>query len=184
MGVMHVAARVSRPDGRGRAIELRLLVDTGAVYSVLPEAVWRPLKLRPMDRAEFGLADGSVISRDVSECRFEIQGKTATSPVVLGERGDGALLGAVTLETLGLMLNPLTREIRPMRLMLATCPRAVGFPQRGDAHGRAPRPASSSSSARSRSTVRASSRQRRMTSHKRGPLVDAVSDGAGAPVRR
>jgi hypothetical protein len=29
------------------------------------------------------------------------------------------LLGAVTLETLGFMLNPLTREIRPMRLMLA-----------------------------------------------------------------
>ena len=29
------------------------------------------------------------------------------------------LLGAVTLETLGLMVNPLTRELLPMRLMLA-----------------------------------------------------------------
>jgi aspartyl protease family protein len=121
MGVMYVAATVSRSDGRGRAVPLRLLVDTGAIYSVLPEETWRALKLRPTDRAEFSLADGSVISRDVSECRFDLQGKSATSPVVLGQSGEGPLLGAVTLETLGLMLNPLTREIRPMRLMLAAC---------------------------------------------------------------
>jgi predicted aspartyl protease len=120
MGIMYVAAKVSRPDGRGAGVELRLLVDTGAVYSVLPAETWQALKLRPHDRAEFTLADGSVISRDVSECRFEIHGKGATSPVVLGERREGPLLGAVTLETLGLMLNPLTREIRPMRLLLAT----------------------------------------------------------------
>ena len=40
---------------------------------------------------------------------------------MLGEDDEGPLLGAVTLETLGLMLNPLTREIRPMRLMLTAC---------------------------------------------------------------
>jgi len=121
MGIMYVAAILSRSDGRGRSISLRLLIDTGAVYSVLPEEAWRGLKLRPMDRVDFTLADGSVISRDVSECRFQLQGKTATSPAVLGEGDEGPLLGAVTLETFGLMLNPLTREIRPMRLMLAAC---------------------------------------------------------------
>ena len=31
-----------------------------------------------------------------------------------GERDDAPLLGAVTLETLGLMVNPLTREVRLM----------------------------------------------------------------------
>jgi len=39
----------------------------------------------------------------------------ATSPVVLGEADDAPLLGAVTLATLGLMVNPLTREVIPMR---------------------------------------------------------------------
>jgi clan AA aspartic protease len=125
MGIMHVAAIVRRGDRRRKGVEVRLLVDTGAVYSVLPHEVWQALKLQPMDRADFTLADGSVITRDVSECRFEIQGKAATSPVVLGEAGEGPLLGAVTLETLGLMLNPLTREIRPMRLMLAEVARSA-----------------------------------------------------------
>lgn len=94
-------------------------MDSGALYSVLPETVWRKLKLKPERTAEFVLADGTTITRGVSECRFEIEGTAATSPVVLGEGDDGALLGAVTLETLGLMLNPLNRELVPMRLMLA-----------------------------------------------------------------
>ena len=78
-------------------------------------------QVAPDDRADFSLADGSVISREVSECRFTLYGKTATSPVVLGEGDEGPLLGAVTLETLGLLLNPLTREIRPLRLTLVAC---------------------------------------------------------------
>jgi len=38
---------------------------------------------------------------------------------VCGEDRDSALLGAVTLETLGLMLNPLNRQLLPMRLLLS-----------------------------------------------------------------
>jgi hypothetical protein len=43
----------------------------------------------------------------------------AMSPVVLGGRGDVALLGAVTLETLGLVLNPFTWRLKPARMTLA-----------------------------------------------------------------
>ena len=75
-----------------------------------PEEIWRALRLKAEREAEFTLADGTPIERGVSECQFEIRGEAATSPVVLGQDNDGALLGAVTLETLGLMLNPLTRE--------------------------------------------------------------------------
>jgi len=86
---------------------------------VLPEETWRALRLKAEREVEFTLADGTPIKRGVSECRVEIRGAAATSPVVLGEEHDGALLGAVTLETLGLMLNPLTREILPMRMALS-----------------------------------------------------------------
>lgn len=98
---------------------VKLLVDSGAIYSVLPEDVWRGLHLEPSRDVEFTLADGTTITRGVSECRFEISGRAATSPVVLGKERDGALLGAVTLETLGVMLNPLNRELLPMRLPMA-----------------------------------------------------------------
>jgi len=119
MGMTYVRAKVGRPDKRGRPIEERFLVDTGAVYTVLPEKIWRALKLKPQRTVEFTLADGTFITRGVSECRFTIGERSATSPVVLGQADDSPLLGAVTLETIGLMVNPLNRELLPMRLMLA-----------------------------------------------------------------
>lgn len=127
MALTHVRGRVSRPGGRRRSIDVRFLVDTGAVYTVLPERAWRALKLRPERTAEFTLADGTTITRGVSECRFTVLGRSATSPVVLGGPDDAPLLGAVTLETLGLMVNPLTRELLPMRLMLAGSSRRREF---------------------------------------------------------
>jgi predicted aspartyl protease len=98
---------------------VRFLVDSGAVYSVLRHDDWRALGLKPERELDFVLADGTTMTRGVSECLFEIEGQTATSPAVLGESEDEALLGAVTLETLGLMLNPLTRRLQPMRMLLA-----------------------------------------------------------------
>ena len=119
MGLTYVHARLRKSAGRGPTRDVRFLVDSGAIYSVLPEDIWRALRLKSERQVEFTLADGTPITRGVSECRFEIRGESATSPVVLGEADDGALLGAVTLETLGFMLNPLTREILPMRMALS-----------------------------------------------------------------
>ncbi|MCW5889023.1 MAG: hypothetical protein KIT14_00575 [bacterium] len=51
------------------------------------------------------------------ECRFEIAGRTAVSPAVLGEGDDAPLLGMVRLETLGLMIDPLSRRVQPMRVL-------------------------------------------------------------------
>jgi clan AA aspartic protease len=119
MALTHVPGKVSRSGRRRRPVPVRFLVDTGAVFTVLPETVWRAIGLKAERVAEFTLADGTAIRRDVSECRIQVEGRAATSPVVLGGATDAPLLGAVTLETLGLMVNPLTRELLPMRLMLS-----------------------------------------------------------------
>ena len=39
--------------------------------------------------------------------------------MILGEPGDEALLGVVTLEILGLVLNPFNRTLQEMRMYLA-----------------------------------------------------------------
>lgn len=116
MGLTTVKAKVGKGES---AREVDFLVDSGASYTVLPEKVWKKLNLEPIDRMSFALADGSVIERPISEVWFEYGGKGRTVQVVLGERGDTALLGVMTLEALGLMINPFTRELYPMRMMLA-----------------------------------------------------------------
>jgi predicted aspartyl protease len=118
MGLVTVTMLVKGKRGRSRNVEF--LVDSGAVWSVLPKKDWEALGLKPERRHRFSLADTTVIERNVSECRFRYEGNEASSPVVLGEEGDVALLGCVTLETLALVLNPFDRSLRPMRMLL--CP--------------------------------------------------------------
>lgn len=128
MGLTYVDGKLRAPGRRQRRV--RFLVDSGAVYSVLRKAEWRGLTLglKPERDIEFVLADGTTITRGVSECTFEIEGRRATSPVVLGESEDEALLGAVTLETLGLLLNPLNRKLQPMRMGLPALGSVDCFP--------------------------------------------------------
>jgi predicted aspartyl protease len=120
MGLTYVDGAVQAPGRRRKSRLVRFLVDSGAVYSVLKREDWRALGLKPVRTLDFVLADGTALTRGVSEAVFEIDGLRATSPVVLGESEDEALLGAVTLETLGMMLNPLTRRLQPMRMVLAS----------------------------------------------------------------
>lgn len=116
MGLTKVTAKV----GKGRsAIEVDFLVDSGAAYTVLPLKVWKKLRLKPLEKLRFALADATTIERNVSEVWFEYQGRGRTTLVVLGEENDESLLGALTLEALGLVLNPFTRSLHPMKLLLA-----------------------------------------------------------------
>lgn len=116
VGATYVTGRVSGPAGE--QTELAFLVDSGAQYSLLPDEVWRKLGLVPRRTESFRLADGTTVERAMSECRIALpQGETAT-PVILGQPGDVALLGVVTLEELGLMLNPFDRTLHPMRHLL------------------------------------------------------------------
>lgn len=119
MGLTYIEGVVTNLGGKKRALEVKFLVDSGAVYSVLPDKVWRRLGLKATRTVAFTLADGTVIERDVSECRFDIGGMSGVSPVILGLLDDVPLLGMVTLEVLGLMLNPLSRKLLPMRMMMA-----------------------------------------------------------------
>lgn len=117
MGFTYVEGTFTGPTGNQATVEL--LVDSGAMYTVLPNEVWRALELSPERLERFRLADGTVIERQIAECRISLPQGERYTVVVLGEPGDAALLGVYTLEGLGLMLNPFTRELQPMRLMLA-----------------------------------------------------------------
>jgi clan AA aspartic protease len=97
---------------------IRFLIDSGATYSLLPKSVWSAIGLKPKRRYTFTLADGTSVERAVSECYIVLPQGEGHTPVVLGEEGDEALLGVVTLEILGLVLNPFTRTLQPMRMLL------------------------------------------------------------------
>jgi aspartyl protease family protein len=117
MGLTYLEGTVTGPNGK-RAI-VRFFVDSGAKYSLLPFRDWRTIELVPKRKMDFILADGTEIARNVSECHIALPQGEGSSPVILGEPTDEGLAGVITLEIMGLMLNPFTRTLQPMRMMLA-----------------------------------------------------------------
>jgi predicted aspartyl protease len=97
---------------------LRFIVDTGTEYTLVPDEAWQDIGLEPTRTEEFGLVDGSRMRRRMSECHITLPDGSATTPVILGEPADEPLLGVVTLEIIGRLLNPFTRRLQPMRLRL------------------------------------------------------------------
>ena len=118
MGLTHVRARMANPAHPRRVASLRFLVDSGAVYSLAPASVLRRLGIRPHSSRTFLLADGSEITRPIGDAIFIIDDQRAASPVIFGEEDDAALLGTVSLESLGLILDPLKRVLRPLPMVL------------------------------------------------------------------
>ena len=116
MGITYIEGKVRGPTGK--EAEVRFLVDSGATYTLLPEAIWKAIELSPKRQHTFVLADGSTITRDVSECYIVLPQGEAHTPVILGEADDEALLGVVTLEILGLVFDPFKRKLKPMRMLL------------------------------------------------------------------
>ena len=101
-----------------KSIEERLLVDSGAIYTVVSAEDLEGLGIVPHSEEEFELADGEIIKRRVGDAYFECKGKRGSAPIVFGEKGDSRLLGGLTLEALGFVLDPLRRQIKPFRKRL------------------------------------------------------------------
>ena len=117
MGITYLEGTVRGPAGKEATA--KFLIDSGATYSLLPNIVWREIGLEATREMTFTLADGTAVQRQISECYLIVPQGQAHTPVILGEPGDEALLGVVTLEILGLVLNPFSRTLHPMRMMLA-----------------------------------------------------------------
>ncbi len=114
--ILYIQGQVNGPKGKQADVEFR--VDSGATYSVLPKEIWEQLGLKPKRKMTFTLADGTTIERLISEAYVILPQGDAHTPVVLGENGDQALLGIVTLEILGLVFNPFDRTLQPMRVLM------------------------------------------------------------------
>jgi len=119
MGLTVVTLGVGNPSKPRDTVPVDFLVDSGAVYSVVPSQVLRRLGLKPLTPQTFTLANGDKITRKKGIALFRMGDRVGGADVVVGQKGDSTLLGALTLGALGLVLDPLKRELRPPPMLLA-----------------------------------------------------------------
>jgi predicted aspartyl protease len=119
VGLTVLSLDVANPANPEQRESVEFLVDSGAVYSFVPAEVLLRLGIAPHSRQRFRLADGSTIDRDRSDAVFFYKNQRGAAPVIFGERDDAALLGGVTLESLGFVLDAVRRDLLPLPMVVA-----------------------------------------------------------------
>ena len=118
MGLTHVKVRIANPARPRRTAQLTCLVDSGATYSVVPAKILERLGIKPHSSRTFILADGTTIKRRLGDAIFRVNGERGASPVIFDDEGDSTLLGSVSLESIGLMLDPIKRVLKPLPMVI------------------------------------------------------------------
>jgi clan AA aspartic protease len=118
--MFQVQVRVSNPSERSRFFEENFWVDTGALYSFVPEGRLKEIGISPLRARELVLADGRRDRRLLGEAVLTISqlGESLTCPVIFAPADSLYLLGATALENFGVQADPSTQQLRPIAAVI------------------------------------------------------------------
>jgi predicted aspartyl protease len=111
VGLFEVQVKVANPAAPDRPREVALQVDARAALSSLPRNFLEELGISADSRRAFELPDGGRIEREVGWMLFSIGNRTACTSVVFAEAGEESILGRATLESLGIVVNPVAKKL-------------------------------------------------------------------------
>ena len=120
MGMFKVKVRVGNPADKARFFDEDFWVDTGALYSLVPEDRLEEIGLAPLRSRELILADGRHDRRLMGEALLTIPelDETLTCPVVFAPRGSLYLLGATALENFAVAADTTARRLKPIAAVI------------------------------------------------------------------
>ena len=112
MGHVYKEVKLSWVEER----KLKVLVDTGATFVVLPPELAEEIGMPRSGKKWFKvrLANGEEVQAETGSVIITIDGREAPATAIILE-GAEPLLGVEALEGLGLKVNPSTGELEPTR---------------------------------------------------------------------
>jgi clan AA aspartic protease len=115
MGHLHQDVKLTG----NKAVTVRMLVDTGATFSMISEALARTVGIARAARpVRMTLADGRRMKVEAGVAIFGIAGREAPATILIGDVVE-PILGVETLEALGLTVDPRKRRLTPSRAYAA-----------------------------------------------------------------
>ncbi len=115
MSAFTVHATLRNPDDRERAAAVvDFLVDTGAIYTMLPAEVVTRLGLPTPEQRAVEFANGQRDVWPLGEVRVRLADTERTTVFLAGPAGCRPLLGAVTLEEFGVAVDPNHQRLVPI----------------------------------------------------------------------
>ena len=116
MGMFKKIVRVSNVYDQNKYFSAEFWVDTGALYSFIPEDRLEEIGIEPTSRRSLIMADGRTDVRLFGACNFKIEQikETLPCPVIFAPKKSLYLLGATALENFGVEVDPINKDIKPI----------------------------------------------------------------------
>jgi predicted aspartyl protease len=116
MGMLKKRIRVSNSKNPELSFEEEFWIDTGALYSFVPEDRLKAIGVEPAATRKLVLADGRQETRLLGFCDLQIEGLEGSipCPIVFAPEGSLYLLGATALENFGVEVDPVNRRLKPI----------------------------------------------------------------------
>jgi len=120
MGMFQVKVKVANPAQPEKFFEEMFWVDTGALYTFVPEERLVSIGLKPLRTRELILADGRRDRRLLGEALFSVLelNETLTCPVIFAPANSLYLLGATAMENFGVEADPTERRLKPVAAVI------------------------------------------------------------------
>jgi len=114
--MFQIGVTVANPADASRNFAERFWVDTGALYTFIPEDRLHAIAVAPLLSRDLILADGRRERRLLAEARLTIEGLegSLTCPVIFAPPGSPYLLGATALEAFGVDVDPTAQRLKPI----------------------------------------------------------------------
>ncbi len=110
MGLVRADLKLAQPMSGKKAIVVSALVDSGAVFLVIPEHVRLQLDLEVHDKVEVTLADGKrSLVPQCGPIRIDFENRHCHTDALV--MGDEVLLGAIPMEAMDLVVMPRARRL-------------------------------------------------------------------------
>lgn len=110
MTTFRVTLEVANLD-RGRWEPVEVLADTGSSFSSIPRDVLQRLGIQPDGSVDAMLADGTSVPSEYGHAFIRLEGMEAADLVVFCEPGKIPTLGAHTLESHLLAVDPVNERL-------------------------------------------------------------------------
>ena len=117
MGHVFVKVRLTNPLSQETVTVPDAVVDTGATFTTVPQAIGEELKLQPFRKRKVRTASGE---EDLTESivLVEIQDEGTVNPVLISPKVNRVLIGVLTLEALGFKVEPKAGRLEKTELLL------------------------------------------------------------------
>lgn len=112
MGLTYVTTKITNLTKTGTAYQAEFLVDTGAIDCMISAEHLHAAGIQPEGKAVYELANGQAVEYEVGFARGSFLGDETVTKVIFGPPNTEPLLGVVALESVGVVVDPVTKDLK------------------------------------------------------------------------